>query len=284
MSSQSLLSYETFVRALAGASGSVFAMTAFYPLDTIRFRLQLEGCEAELKKLTTWEAMLYVVQKEGFESLYRGITPVLQSLGVSNFVYFYTFHALKKLDKSAHNELILGVIAGIVNVLSTLPLWVVNSRLKIDKQSAYSGLFDGMVHIANTEGLRALWNGLGPSLMLVVNPAIQFTLYEALKRRIPAKTATSFFLLGALAKAGATIATYPLQVAQARQRHGQNKDMGTLVLLLSIIKRSGPAALFQGLEAKLLQTCLTAALMFTTYEKIVRFVFMVLMRKSVKAA
>lgn len=142
----------------------------------------------------------------------------------------------------------------------------------------YTGLIDGLIHIATTEGINVLWSGIGPSLLLVSNPAIQFTVYEALKRHIPAKSAIAFFLMGAMAKTIATIATYPLQLVQARLRHGNSK-MNTAALLLSLLKRKGPAALFQGLEAKLLQTVLTAALMFTTYEKIFRFVIILLLRK-----
>lgn len=138
-----------------------------------------------------------------------------------------------------------------------------------------------MVHIANTEGLAALWAGVGPSLVLVSNPAIQFAIYEALKRHIPAKSAIAFFLMGALAKMVATVATYPIQLAQSRQRNGKDK-MSTLVLLYAILKRKGPQALFNGLEAKLYQTVLTAALMLVTYEKIVKFVFIIFLRSHRK--
>lgn len=50
MSSQwdKLFTYDTLVHAIAGSVGSVTAMTVFYPLDTVRSRLQLEkvvsGC------------------------------------------------------------------------------------------------------------------------------------------------------------------------------------------------------------------------------------------------
>lgn len=229
--------------------------------------------------MNTLQIIASLISKEGWSSLYRGIKPVLASLGTSNFIYFYTFHGLKTLQKgSAHSDLLLGMIAGVVNVLATTPLWVVNSRLKISQPKYYSGLLDGIIHIANSEGLGALWAGVAPSLLLVVNPAIQFTVYEALKRNIKAKSTRMFFLMGALAKAIATIITYPLQLAQARLRHSGVK-MSTAALLLAILKRNGPKALFQGLEAKLLQTVLTAALMFATYEKIVRFVFVLLLRK-----
>lgn len=217
------------------------------------------------------------------ESLYRGIKPVLISLGTSNFVYFYTFHGLKSLLKNTgQNDLMLGSIAGIINVLLTTPLWVVNSRLKSPNPQPFVGLLDGLLHIANTEGVSSLWSGTGPSLLLVSNPAIQFAVYESLKRNINARSAGAFFLMGAFAKAVATIVTYPVQLAQTLKRHGKNAEMETAALLLTILKRNGPAALFRGLEAKLFQTVLTAALMFMTYEKIARFVFMLLLRHSRK--
>lgn len=217
-------------------------------------------------------------------ALYRGLKPVLVSLGSSNFIYFYTFHGLKTLQKNsaAQNDLLLGIVSGIINVLTTTPLWVVNSRLKSSQPEHFSGLLDGLIHVSATEGLSSLWSGLGPSLMLVSNPAIQFTVYEALKRRFESKSAMGFFLMGATAKAVATVLTYPLQLVQARQRYGKDGKIGTAALLLSILKRKGPAALFQGLEAKLLQTVLTAALMFMAYEKIAKFVFMLLMRRPQK--
>jgi hypothetical protein len=50
-------------------------------------------------------------------TLYRGMVPVLQSLCVSNFVYFYTFHGLKGLflakDQNALRDLFFGCVAGI---------------------------------------------------------------------------------------------------------------------------------------------------------------------------
>ena len=41
---------------------------------------------------------------------------------------------------------------------------------------------DCFQRIVNEEGFSALWSSLGPSLLLVTNPAIQFMSYEAVKR------------------------------------------------------------------------------------------------------
>lgn len=68
--------------------------------------------------------------------------------------------------------------------------------------------------------LRALWRGIGPALVLVINPVLQYTVFEQLKNALIAKRTNTlraagaaatavavlsdwdFFLLGALSKLG----------------------------------------------------------------------------------
>lgn len=254
------------------------------------------------KALSTWDVLKQLVAEEGLYTLYRGMVPVLQSLCISNFVYFYTFHSLKTLiprsSQSALRDLLLGSLAGAVNVMSTTPFWVVNTRLKMkgiqganEQSREYSNLIQGLIYVAKTEGMHGLWAGAIPSLMLVINPALQFMMYESIKRRLVAKygdlPSIAYFAVGATAKAFATVLTYPLQVVQTKLRHGKADkstnlppNAGTLEMLLYIIKTQGFAGLYRGLEAKLLQTVLTAALMFQMYEKIAKFVTSLLIRRQ----
>lgn len=243
------------------------------------------------KAVGTFKLLQQLVAEEGIDVLYAGIAPVLQSLCISNFVYFYTFHGLKALcgRSEARGPLLnlgIGMVAGVINVLATTPIWVVNTRLRskalaVDaagRRNPYSNLLEGLFYIYKTEGIYGLWSGTIPSLMLVSNPALQFMMYESLKQRFVDihrdAPALKHFVIGALAKAFATVMTYPLQLIQTKLRAGQkgNEMITPLTMLLSIVKRYGAAGLFRGLEAKLLQTVLTAALMFMTYEKIAKTV------------
>lgn len=78
--------------------------------------------------------------------------------------------------------------------------------------------------MAQQEGVTSLWNGTIPSLILVSNPAIQFMTYEAIKRRLHALcdkqhlSGLVYFFVGAVAKAVATVLTYPLQLVQTKLR------------------------------------------------------------------
>ncbi|XP_071375030.1 peroxisomal membrane protein PMP34 isoform X1 [Centroberyx affinis] len=298
-----VFSYESLVHAVAGAVGSVTAMTVFFPLDSARLRLQVD----EKRKAKSTPAILAeIVKEEGLLAPYRGWFPVICSLCCSNFVYFYCFHSLKaswlRGQKSTPgSDLLIGIAAGVVNVLVTTPLWVVNTRLKLQgsnfrnadiRPTSYSGILDAFVQIVRDEGLGALWNGTFPSLLLVLNPAIQFMLYEGLKRQLrrgahKELSSLEVFLIGAIAKAVATILTYPLQTIQSILRFGQLKeptDKSQLLtslrtikcLLVNRVKKYGMLGLFKGLEAKLLQTVLTAALMFLLYEKIASSTFRVM--------
>ena len=46
----------------------------------------------------------------------------------------------------------------------------------------YVNITDGLLRISQEEGLSSLWSGTGPSLVLAGNPAIQFMVYEAIKK------------------------------------------------------------------------------------------------------
>jgi adenine nucleotide transporter 17 len=108
-------------------------------------------------------------------------------------------------------------------------------------------------------------------------------------------------LNAALSKVVATIATYPLQVVQTRRRAGgqhssssdqdggktkdryadnddddDDDDDGNLIAQLSsLVRRDGMTVLFSGLESKLVQTCLNAAIMFLVYEELSNQVYRV---------
>ncbi|KAK2187610.1 hypothetical protein NP493_160g03011 [Ridgeia piscesae] len=299
---KNLFSYRSLVHAVAGATGSSVAITTFYPFETARTRLQVDD---QRKAQYSPAVIAEIFEEEGLRGVYRGWFPVVTSIYCSNFVYFYVFNGLKAIvygpqsNPTAAKDLLLGLIAGATNVLLTTPLWVANTRLKLqgikwktrnDNQKAkhphYKGIFDCLNKIVTQDGVPALWSGTVASLMLTSNPAVHFMVYDALKRylqkRLGGKQLSSgvIFVVGALAKLVATFVTYPLQVVQARLRAGQNKTgrgvMAMIQILREIIRAHGLLGVYKGLEAKLTQTILMAALMFLTYEKIASNVFRIM--------
>lgn len=304
-----LFSYKSLVHAVAGMTGGVTAISTFYPLNVVRTRLQI----TDRASPGVTVVMKEIIKEEGIGGLYQGWQSAVVSLGASNFVYFYTYNGFKAIYKKLMTDrglkptvdpitnLMIASAAGVVNVLATTPLWVVGTRLTVQRKklakgaasTSYKGIWDCLTRIATEEGIAGLWNGVMPSLVLVSNPSIQFVTYENLKgpmqRYAKARgrgiTVLEFFVMGAIAKAVATVFTYPLQVAQSRLRAGKKDDDGhkytsTVDVLRRIFAKKGFWGWFNGMEAKLLQTVSTAAFQFLTYEQVAKFVFFLLLKDN----
>eukprot|EP01123_Difflugia_compressa_P000278 TRINITY_DN10365_c0_g1_i1.p1 TRINITY_DN10365_c0_g1~~TRINITY_DN10365_c0_g1_i1.p1 ORF type:complete len:323 (+),score=36.96 TRINITY_DN10365_c0_g1_i1:49-1017(+) len=316
MSFNEVFSYTAFVHAISGATGGSIAMTTFYPLDVIRTHQQIKPGTSILK----------IISEEGIDALYRGLRATLISLYASNFVFFYANNLFKVLVKRATKQeitvlqnLAIASLAGVVNVLMTCPLWVANTRLKIQSNKDKSAhIYKGLVHcigkIAQDEGISTLWSGVVASLILVSNPTINHVMYDKVKSIFMKRaellgrknlSPLEIFVAGAIAKALATILTYPIQLAQSRQRSGHGHGRGAppkkdpskagsndggstnaartapqyknmFDVLYQVYTKDGPAGLFAGIEAKLLQTVLMAAFHFLCYEQIKNFIFQIL--------
>jgi len=79
-----VFSYDALVHAVSGTAGGAIAMTLFYPLDVIYTHQQVHTI-----------SLSEYLKRNGYKSLYKGILPVLTSLGISNFIFFYTNNLLK---------------------------------------------------------------------------------------------------------------------------------------------------------------------------------------------
>lgn len=84
-------------------------------------------------------------------------------------------------------------------------------------------MLETMRLIIKEDGWTGLWRGLKPSLVLCVNPAITYGLFERMKSALYQDTGTHpspylTFLLGLISKTVATVVTYPYIMAKVRMQ------------------------------------------------------------------
>jgi len=94
--------------------------------------------------------------------------------------------------------------------------------------------------------------------------------------------------MGVVASALATVITYPIQVVQMNARHGHGlgdlKGSASMIeVYIYILRNFGVGYLYQGLDAKLLQSVVTAGFMFLGYEKLKALLFNLLVAGGVKS-
>ncbi|KAL8759355.1 MAG: hypothetical protein Q9199_000834 [Rusavskia elegans] len=284
---------DNVAHALSGAGGGLLSMALTYPLITLSTRAQVESKRADS---STLDAVRRIVQREGIRGLYSGLDSALFGISVTNFVYYYWYEwtrafferaairssrASKKL--TTIESMIAGALAGSATVLITNPIWVVNTRMTA-RQSESSSSDDTLpgpgskptlkkkpstlatlLSLFRTEGPQALFAGVLPALVLVINPILQYTIFEQLKNVLEKRrrvTPRDVFFLGALGKLLATSITYPYITIKSRMhvKEGTQEGMGSA--LKRAVREEGWGGLYKGIGPKVTQSVITAAFLF----------------------
>ncbi|KAI9568195.1 mitochondrial carrier domain-containing protein [Boletus coccyginus] len=298
-----------FGAALAGALGACFSNAVVYPLDVAKTRIQATSSTAKGKRrdeLTMLSVLLDIVKHEGILGWYRGFAATMLNTFSMQYAYFFFYSFLrtsyiKRLTAKAPSgsktpilstaaELSLGAIAGALSQIFTIPVSVIATRQQVGRsshaqKSSESSLlgsdddddsFFGVGReIIREEGVTGLWLGIKPGMVLTVNPAITYGVYERLKNililaKAAAGTADKLtpgmtFLLGAFSKTLATIVTYPYIMAKVRiqartSEHdteeetglphslrppARAKQTGAVALLIRVLKTEGFVGWYQ---------------------------------------
>lgn len=159
--------------------------------------------------------------------------------------------------------MIAGAIAGSATVLVTNPIWVVNTRMTARKHDIDEKILPGskprkhpstigtFISLVKKEGPGSLFKGVIPALVLVINPILQYTIFEQLKGIVAKRrrvTPADAFYLGAIGKLLATGITYPYITIKSRM-HVADKDGAKehmLDALRRIIEGEGWSGLYKG--------------------------------------
>ena len=264
--------------ALAGAGGGLLAMALTYPLITLSTRAQVESKRAETSTLA---AIRHIISREGVSGLYAGLDSALFGISVTNFVYYYWYEWTRsgfEKAKVARGEgkrlgtwesMVAGAVAGSATVLITNPIWVVNTRMTTRENAAQEegekdveaqrkpkkkvSTIGTLVQLVKDEGLGSLMAGVLPALVLVVNPILQYTIYEQLKNYIEKKRKVGprdAFMLGAVGKLLATSITYPYITVKSRAHVAKKqegvKSEGMTESLRKIVREEGYSGLYKG--------------------------------------
>ncbi|RSH93758.1 hypothetical protein EHS25_006406 [Saitozyma podzolica] len=317
-------------------------MALTYPLVNLSTRAAVQ---TKKEDLSIPEAIARTLKQEGLAGLYSGLGSSLFGIAVTNGVYYAFYEEtrsilLRRRPKTATSPhalttgegIVAGLIAGSITTLATNPIWTVQTAqstrsvtvrepsdveasasasasssekpLRRIKPSALSVARD----IISESGVTGLWRGIGPALILVINPVIQYTTFERLvgvllawriARRGVTQTGGAggvgrsslsdwdLFVLGAVSKLVATGGTYPYIVVKSRLQAATHKYESSLRAVLHILKSEGVSGLYAGLRPKLLQSVLTAAFMFVAqrriYEAVKKFMLVAAERKRIAA-
>jgi hypothetical protein len=241
-----------------------------------------------LSHQSTREALGYIIEKDGVRGLYAGLSSGLFGTAANNFSYFFYYSWLRDVfnPKTVASELLVGAGAGALSQLTTLPLSVAITRQQTAPSHLRTNLVSTCVNIVQEDGWTGLYRGLGPSMILVSNPAITYGVYERIKTWLTSGrkgnlTSLEVFCMGALAKSLATVITYPYILAKSRLQWKPPKELmeqdakihykTALDVLRHVWEMEGPKGLYRGLNAQIAKAVFSQALLFLIKEKIDKY-------------
>ncbi|KAM9928287.1 hypothetical protein OXX80_010065 [Metschnikowia pulcherrima] len=309
-----------WVHFIAGGTGGMVGAIVTCPLDVVKTRLQSDSYHSAYNKTPksgnpivkgfqhfkeTCGVISSIYRTEGGRALFRGLGPNLVGVIPARSINFFTYGSSKEIISRQFNNgeeatwvhLGAGVSAGFVTATATNPIWLIKTRLQLDKTRGknYKNSWDCLKYVIKTEGVKSLYKGLSASYLGGVESTLQWVLYEQMKAFLNRKSleihghdesskTTKDLVLEWCARSGAagaakfvaSLITYPHEVVRTRLRQapaaetGKPKYTGLIQCFKLVIKEEGLASMYGGLTPHLLRTVPNSIIMFGTWEIVVR--------------
>lgn len=303
------------VESIAGLSAGTIATLVVHPLDIVKTRMQIYRSVSDpLSKPPTTVRLLrsLTATPRPLASLYRGLTPNLVGNATSWASFFFFKSRFERLLArqrrhgdttttpplpSAGDYFVASALAGAATSVLTNPVWVLKTRmLSSDRgaRGAYPSMSAGALSILRTEGPLGFYRGLAVSLVGVSHGAVQFAVYEPLKRAYynrrragcgdadPAATPRpppplrpmspeATIVLSSAAKLVAGAATYPYQVVRSRlqnYRADERFGRGARGVVARIWREEGLRGFYRGLVPGVVRVMPATWVTFLVYENV----------------
>ncbi|KAG0142582.1 hypothetical protein CROQUDRAFT_67087 [Cronartium quercuum f. sp. fusiforme G11] len=259
----------SFGRALiSGAMAGLTVDLFFYPLDTLKTRLQSQAG---------------FVASGGFRGVYRGLGSVAVGSAPGAALFFTTYEQVKNVwlptllpnlsDPTVH--VISASLGEIAACLVRVPTEVIKQRQQTSAYGTATTSFQALKRVLKQGGTKALYQGFLITISREVPFAfIQFPLYERLKiyaarssrEPLPAHLAA---VCGSIAGATAAATTTPLDVIKTRIMLSQRSGLEKVTIqytLAQIYSQDGLGAFWKGVVPRTLWIGLGGAVFLGVYE------------------
>lgn len=305
------------------------------PLDVLKTRLQSDFYQTQLRSLRaahplpsssssllslsrtamvhfgeTIQILRSIRAHEGWRALFKGLGPNLTGVVPARAINFSVYGNGKRIINEYFGydpatspvavHLSAAAIAGMATGTATNPIWLVKTRLQLDKSNAsnipgrgrqYKNSWDCIKQTVRHEGIRGLYRGLSASYLGVTESSLQWVMYEQTKRELARREAKRFsdpayipswkddaiswsgkIVAAGFSKLFAATITYPHEVVRTRLRQvptvevgGGRVEMkytGLVQCFRTVWIEEGMAGLYGGLTPHLLRVVPSAAIMF----------------------
>lgn len=308
-----------FENLIAGGCAGLVESSICHPLDTIKTRMQLRRSTISAKSsflepdaykkharknpFGPLDTAKRIIEREGFFSLYKGLTAVYSGIVPKMAIRFVSFEYYKEIlppafshinEAASRNTGLVTFTAGLMSglteaILVVTPAEVCKIRMQaqfnsmvdpeVVKKRKYGNVIQTAVTLIKEEGPTALYKGIVPTMLRQgCNQAANFTAYQFFKSKWqelsgkPELAPWQHMLIGGISGGFGPSVNNPLDVVKTRMQRqvvvsGQRPRYSSITQACSrIAKEEGIAALWKGLTPRLMRIMPGQAITFMTYE------------------
>ncbi|AJS45956.1 Oac1p [Saccharomyces cerevisiae YJM1341] len=297
---QKISKFGSFV---AGGLAACIAVTVTNPIELIKIRMQLQG---EMSALAAKvyknpiQGMAVIFKNEGIKGLQKGLNAAyIYQIGLNGSrLGFYepirsSLNQLFFPDQEPHKVQSVGVnvfsgaASGIIGAVIGSPLFLVKTRLqsysefiKIGEQTHYTGVWNGLVTIFKTEGVKGLFRGIDAAILRTgAGSSVQLPIYNTAKNILvkndlmkdgPALHLTASTISGL----GVAVVMNPWDVILTRI-YNQKGDLykGPIDCLVKTVRIEGVTALYKGFAAQVFRIAPHTIMCLTFMEQTMKLVY-----------
>lgn len=274
-----------------GGISSCVAETITMPFDVVKVRLQLQGKEKVYRH--TVDALYKIQKKEGFRSLFLGLSPACLrqiTYGTLRFGFYGQFRDMvsKDGDFTLSKRLFCGVLSGICSSYIANPTDLIKVKMQGEtKQQTskreYNSISSTVKKIYNNEGIKGFYRG---SLICAARGGIisacELATYDHIKSFVIEKghlqdTIIAHLYASFIAGGISAVFSMPFDVVKSRvMNQPVINGKGTLYssgydCFVKTVKQEGVGALWKGLVPFYTRNCPHVVITFVVMEQLIRF-------------
>lgn len=265
------------LNAIAGFVAGSVSSSVLYPLEVVKSRFQI-GSHSRFSYRTTFNAIRTIYSSIGVRELYRGFPAGFAGSSMSWGLYFWLYNEWKGSIASLRGSPAPGpidhwsssILASMAVQTALCPLWVVKLNQQLGQVDRF---WPGLTNLWQKEGLRGLYRGLIPGYWSSLHLALQFVLYEELRKETFLVSPTlNTIVATVLSKSFATIMTSPIEVVKVRLR-SSNVSVNENIrgICRQIYQKEGIRGFYKGVGTALIRILPGQCLTFVTFETTKRF-------------
>ncbi|XP_066266171.1 kidney mitochondrial carrier protein 1-like isoform X2 [Branchiostoma lanceolatum] len=286
---------------ILGGLASCTAEFGTFPIDTTKTRLQVQGQIAiedakfkQVKYRGMLHAFIKITQEEGLKALYSGIAPAILRQASYGTIKIGTYYSLKRAftDNPGEKEslavnLFCGMAAGVISSTIANPTDVLKVRMQAQGLACMGNgsMMGAFMTIAQQEGTRGLWRGVGPTAQrAAVVAGVLLSVYDwskskVLESELLEDTVFTHLICSFVAGLAGTVASNPIDVVKTRmmnQRALKNNQNASTIYknscdcLIKTARHEGVKSLYRGFIPNWLRLGPWNIIFFITYEQLKR--------------